>query len=270
MQQKCIFYKDAQISYADYGSNHADTIVLLHGFLESSLIWDDFSKQLSKEYRIVTIDLLGHGNSDCIGYIHSMELMAQCVYQVIEHLNISNFLLLGHSMGGYVALAFAEKYPKYLMGLVLFHSSAMADSRQKKESRLKAIEAAKKNKPLYVTATIPNLFKKENSERFKLEFEKIKVIANNTSIQGIVAALEGMRKRIPRKKVLRKINKPVLFIIGKYDTAVPLNKVVSQLTLASHTEAIILDKVGHMGFIEASTETLLGIQAFASKVFSLS
>jgi pimeloyl-ACP methyl ester carboxylesterase len=265
METKYLLYKKAKIAYSDQGSGNI--IVLLHGFLESSVIWEDFTIDLSKQYRVITIDLPGHGQSESMGYIHRMELMAECVNAVIAHLIVSNFLLIGHSMGGYVSLAIAEKCPLHLKGLILFHSSAMADDKQKKESRLRAIEAAKQNTLLYINATIPNLFKTENLEKFKPQVEKIKSIARSTSQQGVIAALDGMRRRKNRRKVLKSFAHPVLFISGRFDNAVPLKKVLTQLPLAPHTEALILNNVGHMGFIEARAETLLTIQAFASKVF---
>lgn len=263
--EKYITYKNARIAYSDQGNGNA--IILLHGFLESSEIWKKFTDSLSQQNRVICIDLPGHGQSECIGYIHRMELMAECVYQIITQLNIASILLIGHSMGGYVSLAFAEKYPQFLKGLVLFHSTAAADNKQKKESRLRAIEAVKHNPLLYINATIPGLFKAENIEKMAVAVEIIKSEALKTSQQGIIAALDGMRKRKDRKKLLKTLNCPILFILGQHDNAVPLKKVLHQITLAPHTEALILDKVGHMGFIEAPDETLSAIQFFAQKVF---
>lgn len=265
MESNFILYKKAKIAYSIYGNGK--TIVLLHGFLESSKIWEEFIPHLSQKFQVITIDFPGHGQSESIGYVHNMELMASCVKQVVDQVKITEFLLVGHSMGGYVSLAFAEKYASYLKGLVLFHSSSLADGREKKESRLRAIEAAKQNAVLYINSTIPNLFKADNLAEYKPEVERIKSIARETSTQGIVAALEGMRRRKNRNKVLREFKHPVFFIVGQYDNAVPLKKVLPQLAFAPHTEAIVLHKVGHMGFIEAKQETLAAINAFASKLF---
>jgi pimeloyl-ACP methyl ester carboxylesterase len=266
MEKACINYKNARIAYSDMGQGNV--MVLLHGFLESSEIWNKFASQLLKhQCRVIAIDLPGHGQSENIGYIHKMELMADCVKKVIDHLDISDFILIGHSMGGYVSLAFAEKHKSLLKGLILFHSSAKADDKQKKQSRLKAIEVAKQNQSMYVNATIPGLFKAENLEKYKTELEEIKSLAHQTSQQGIVAALEGMRRRKGRQMILRSFNQPVLFIIGKHDQAIPLQKVLPQLTLSYHTEALILEGAAHMGFIEAFEETLSAVKAFTTKIF---
>lgn len=264
--EKYIIYKNAKIAYSDRGEGNV--IVFLHGFLESSKMWDSFTESLIKQYRVIAIDLPGHGRSECIGYIHRMELMAECVQQIIAQSGISDILLTGHSMGGYVALAFAEKYPQYLKGLILFHSTSAADNKQKKETRLRAIEAVKHNYPLYVNATIPNLFKSDNIDKMATAIEVIKADAHKIPQQGVIAALEGMRKRKNRKKILKTFKHPVLFILGHYDNAVPLKNVLPQLTLAPHTEAIILSKAGHMGFIEAPLETLSAIKLFTAKIFT--
>ena len=104
-----IFYKNTKISYSDIGKG--TTIVLLHGFLENKNMWQKFVTDLSPKYRVITIDLLGHGESECLGYVHSMEDNADVVHAVLSELRIRKAIFVGHSMGGYVALAFAELYP---------------------------------------------------------------------------------------------------------------------------------------------------------------
>ncbi|WP_369407157.1 alpha/beta fold hydrolase [Seonamhaeicola sediminis] len=126
-------YKGITIFYTDHGKGSA--IVLLHGFLENSNIWKPFIPQLSKKNRVVCIDLLGHGQTECLGYIHSMELMAEVVETVLKHLKIRRSIFVGHSMGGYVALAFAEKNPDNVKGLCLMNSTARSDTQEKKNKQ---------------------------------------------------------------------------------------------------------------------------------------
>lgn len=105
-----IYYKNTAVHFSDYGKGTA--VVLLHGFLENQTMWDDTVAVLSKKYRVITIDLLGHGLTENLGYIHTMEQMAEAVREVLVHLKVRKSFFVGHSMGGYVALAFAVRNGK--------------------------------------------------------------------------------------------------------------------------------------------------------------
>ena len=130
-----IQFKGAKIHFTD--TRKGRCIVLLHGFLESMEIWNEYVKLLSKRYRVICIDLPGHGKSENIGYVHTMELMADCVKEVLYSLQITKCVMIGHSMGGYVTLAFAEKHERNLRGFALFHSHAAPDSEEKKKTAKK-------------------------------------------------------------------------------------------------------------------------------------
>ena len=150
---KSILYKNTAISYSDTGKGTA--VVLLHGFLENKKMWDDYIPVLSQKNRVITIDLLGHGDSECLGYIHSMEENAQVVRSVLTHLRIRKAVFIGHSMGGYVALAFADLYPNSIKGLVLLNSTAKADSAERKKNRDRAIVAVKQNYGILFGCRLP-------------------------------------------------------------------------------------------------------------------
>jgi pimeloyl-ACP methyl ester carboxylesterase len=107
-----IIYKNTAVSYSDIGKG--STVVLLHGFLENKTMWKDLVPNLSKKNRVLSIDLLGHGETESLGYVHSMEENAEIVKAVLSHLKIRKAVIIGHSMGGYVALAFAEMFPTYI------------------------------------------------------------------------------------------------------------------------------------------------------------
>ena len=141
--QDFIVYKNSRIAFSDVGKGNA--IVLLHGFLENSTMWSNISAELSTKNRVICIDLLGHGNSECIGYVHTMNDMALAVKEVLKLLRLRKYIIIGHSMGGYVSLAFAEKYPKHIKGLCLLNSTAQADTEERKELRSRACKIAKTN-----------------------------------------------------------------------------------------------------------------------------
>jgi len=262
---KQLLYQGHTIRYRVEGSGPA--MVLLHGFLESLEMWDDFVLALSKMNKVITLDLPGFGRTDVFSENHSMELMADVVNVVMEEEQIKHCILAGHSMGGYVSLAFAKKYGEKLKGLVLFHSQAAADDEQAKVNRDRTIDIVKKNHKDFIAAFIPSLFAEQNIEKFKNKIEEARAVSLETSADGIIAALAGMRDREDHRNLLQKLDVPVLFISGKQDSRIPPEKILPQIALPKHSEALILEDVGHMGFIEARKQTLRTLAHFAIKWF---
>ena len=132
-------------------------VVLLHGFLENATMWNSVADSLSKNNRVVCIDLLGHGQTACLGYVHTMESMAEAVAAVLTHLKIRKSVFIGHSLGGYVSLAFAEKNPDNVKGLCLMNSTTRADNANRVELRNRAIEAVKTDYKSLVRLSVLNL-----------------------------------------------------------------------------------------------------------------
>ena len=260
-----ILYKGKKISFADKGAGN--TLVLLHGFLENRSIWDYFSKKLSEDFRVITIDLPGFGGSECLGKIHLMDQMANAINKVLLHLEVKNCLMLGHSMGGYVTLAYAAKYSGKLKGFGLFHSHALADSPEAKLNRNRAISIVKADRGGFIYNFIPDLFAPENVSKYEKEIKKLFDEALLISRKAIIAALEGMKYRTDKLDVLINARVPVLFILGKKDSRIPFEKTLAQAALPATCEILVLDRVGHMGFIEARKLTLKAIEGFARKVF---
>lgn len=258
-----ILYKKIKISYSETGKGSA--IILLHGFLENQRMWKDFLPELSKNYRIITIDLLGHGNTECLGYVHSMEENANMVYEVLRNLRIRKATLVGHSMGGYVALAFAEYYPQMMKGLVLLNSTSRADSDERKLNRERAIKMVKKDYTSFVRLSITNLFSEENREILLEEIEEVKKEALRTPLQGIVASLEGMKIRKNSEALLHFSNYPKLLILGKKDSVLNYNENISQI-INTDVELITFPD-GHMCHIENKLELTAILQAFFKKIY---
>ncbi len=212
---KHTLHKNTKISYSDTGKGTA--LVLLHGFLENATMWDFYIDELSKKHRVITIDLLGHGQTECLGYIHTMEDMADAVQTVLSELRIRKSIFVGHSMGGYVALAFAELYPDHVKGMVLLNSTSYPDSDERKMNRDRAIVAVKQSYTNFIRMSIANLFSEDNRERLTEEIENVKLEALKTPLQGIVAALEGMKIRKDREVLLHLSPYPKLLILGEKD-----------------------------------------------------
>ncbi len=242
-------------------------IVFLHGFLEDHSMWDNFAASLATQYTVICIDLPGFGKSDVFGNHHSMLFMAEKTAEILEQEKIDKCLLVGHSMGGYVSLAFAAHFPEKINGMVLFHSQAAADTAEGKKNRDRTIGIVNSNHSGFISSFIPSLFAEENIERYAKEIDRLKQIALKTPTDGITAALKGMRDREDHRETLQKLDIPVYFIVGKKDSRIPSEVILPQLQLPKNCEAMIMDNVGHMGFIEARERTYLAIEHFAERTF---
>ena len=261
--EKQIKFRGTRLNYVVKGDGPA--VVLLHGFLEDHSIWNGFTGRLSEQYKILAIDLPGFGNSNVFSENHSMPAMAEAVACAMAEEKIDQCIMVGHSMGGYVTLAFADQYPAKLKGFVLFHSQAEADDADGKINRDRTIDIVKKNHKAFITSFIPLLFAEENVNQFRNEITDLQKISSGTSPEGIIAALAGMRDRKDSSELLKQVDIPVFFIIGKSDSRMSLARIMPQLELPKNCEALILDGVGHMGFIEAKDLTYKALEHFIER-----
>lgn len=241
-----IIYKNTKIAYSDSGKGN--TIVLLHGFLENSTMWDFYIVDFVTKYRVITIDLLGHGQTECIGYLHTMEDMAEAVHAVLRAIEVKNAIFVGHSMGGYVSLAFADLYHNFVSGLVLLNSTAYADDHERKINRNRAIKMAQREYNSLVQMSIANLFSIDNRERLLTEIEQTKKEALKTPLQGYIACQEGMKIRKNREKILQNSSFPKLLILGEKDGILNYADNAKQI---ENTQVVLVSLPdGHMSHIE--------------------
>ncbi len=251
-------YKGIKINYNIVGKGRS--IVFLHGFLENSTMWKETVALFSNQYRCISIDLLGHGDTECLGYIHTMEDMAYAVKAVLDHLEESSVILVGHSMGGYVALACAELFPDLVRGLVLLNSTSFPDSEERKLNRSRAINVVKKNPNAYTSLAISNLFAEKNRSKLVKEIEAIKNQASKTPLQGIISALEGMKIRKDRTSVLFNFKGPKIIFSGKKDPVLDHRQSIRE------TEQLQIDLIsfdgGHMIYIENKEKFLSELENF--------
>lgn len=257
-----IQFKNISVSYSDTGKG--TVVVLLHGFLENSTMWNDFIPELSQKYRVITIDLLGHGQTDALNYVQTMEDNADMVLSVLAELKIRKAIFAGHSMGGYVALAFADLFPNIVKGIALVNSTSKADSAERKINRDRAIVAVKQNYASFVRMSVANLFSEENRERLQNEIEAVKLEALKTPLQGIVASLEGMKIRKDREQLLHDGKFPVLLILGKKDPVLNYDENAEQQKHDSVELVTFGD--GHMSPIENRDELLQALMTFFKKI----
>lgn len=240
-------------------------MVLLHGFLEDGAIWNQLAAELRPNFRLIMIDLPGFGRSAGRGYYHTMDSMAEAVMAVVDGLQIQSFHLFGHSMGGYVTLAVAEKWPQRLASFGLLHSTPLPDSAEKLIDRERAIAAIKADLPLFCSITIPNLFAEANRPACLTEIKDLVDQASMLRPRNVVAALRGMMARPDRTHVLVQAKVPCLFLQGDIDPVVPVLVYENLRQLAPKAQFHLLPNVGHMGFFENPKDFNRVVLDFLSK-----
>jgi len=265
--QKEITYKEIRVVYDDLGTGNP--VVLVHGFGEDSRVWDIQAAALKTKCRLLIPDLPGSGRSLKGNQNWSMEELAEVIKAILEAEDINQAVIIGHSMGGYATLAFVEKYPGNAIAFGLFHSSAYADNDEKKTARQKNVDFVRKHGSYeFLKQAIPNLF----GELFK---QKQPDFVNNFIDQykefdpeALIDYTQSMMKRPDRTNVLKTFKKPVLFIAGKNDNAVPFEQTMKQVHLPQLSYIHILEDAGHMGMIEEPQKSTAFLEEFIKAVYA--
>lgn len=260
--QQSFLYKEKKICYHISGDG-ALSIMLVHGFGEDGTIWNKQVEALSKKYKIIIPDLPGSGTSAYNDSLLNIEDFAEVLLAVMADAKIDNTIMLGHSMGGYITLAFAEKYANKLKGFGLIHSTAFADSEEKKEIRQRGIEAiGVYGAYSFLKNTIPNLFGAEFKKENKQAIDHLIAQGAQFSKFALQQYYTIMMQRKDRCAVLKESGKPVLFVIGGDDVAAPPADVFKQVYLPAQSEVAFFEYTGHMSMWEQPIELLKTIECF--------
>ena len=266
--QKIIATLTGTQSYSIYGKG--EPILLLHGFAEDSRIWNEQVNFLKNNYQLIVPDLRGSGASIIGSKPTSVEDFADDIKQILDAENISTCIMLGHSMGGYITLAFAEKYPASLHAFGLIHSSAYADNKEKKEARLKSISFIEEHDPFeFIKTTIPKLFAESFNQQHTKKVEELVEQGKQFSKEALIAYYKAMINRPDRTQVLRKATMPVLFFIGEEDKAVNPQDAIEQSSLPLVCKVKLVKGIAHMGMLEATDELNECIDEFIKTVQQL-
>lgn len=239
-------FKNTPLYYSSSGTGNP--LLLLHGFLESSKIWHPFIPDLSKTRQVICIDLPGHGKSGVVEEVHTMEMMAYGVAEILKQLEVEKISLVGHSMGGYVCLEFLKKFPHMVNKLVLMNSTPEEDSEERKLQRDRAVALITKNKKAYINMAISNLLPTDSRPGLNHSLEDLKREAHNISDQGIIAALKGMKIRTNHISTLTNFNNDKYMIIGERDPVLNFHQTVN-VGIQCGCQ-LILTKTGHLSYIE--------------------
>lgn len=259
---KILFLMEYNSFYKKAGKGK--TLILLHGFLESCEVWNELIEVLEKDFHLIVPDLLGHGKTPATSKVHTMEMMAEQVFSILETEKIEECILVGHSMGGYVSLAFAEKYPQKVKGIVLMNSTPLPDSDEKKANRERVVTVVDNDKTFFIRSSVTNLFSEENKQLMKVKIEEIINVASKTPNEGIKAASLGMKERPNRTLILKSLPAPKHFIIGKKDALIPYEELVTLANEIGATYSLL--EGGHMSYIENKSETISILKNFINEV----
>ncbi len=265
LQQTVTMWKESgnpHIAYQIDGQGPA--VMLLHGFPENSYVWEHQQAFLKAHFQVIIPDLPGSGKAPLTTPL-TMDTMADYIHAILLAENINEVVMIGHSMGAYVALAFAEKYPQLLKGLGLFHSTAAADSEEKKSAMLKSIKLMQQyGSETFLRQTLPNMFSPAFKSRQPERVEAYIKMGMQCRQESLIAYYEAMIQRPDRKTVLQPLQVPVLFIIGKDDNAIPMDSILPQVTLPAVSSIYIFEEVGHMGMWEEFEESNAAVQQFVN------
>ncbi|NLA50351.1 MAG: alpha/beta hydrolase [Bacteroidales bacterium] len=261
--KKSFIYNGGKISYYDEGEG--DVIVLVHGYLETSEIYRSIAQKLAADFRVISADFPGHGGSDMFGETHTMEFMAAVLNALAGSIVEGKIFLAGHSMGGYVSLAFAELFPEKLKGFSLLHSHPFADTPEvveKRKTEIRLINAGKRN--MFFADSISRMYASDNTGKFAAELERSREIAGTIPDRAVISVLNGMMVRPSRLSIMEEGRVSCLWILGVRDNFIDCDQIQGRVRLPGNAEVLVLKNSGHMGFIEEEEEVLKKISEFVA------
>lgn len=266
---KEILFQNNKVFYRVIGTGKP--VLLVHGFGEDGEVWQNQVAFLQDKFQLIIPDLPGSGRSSMDLSTNSgpwtMDRFAEMIKGIADQESLKTFTLIGHSMGGYITLAFAEKYPSYLNGFALFHSTGKADSEEKKEVRKKGIAFIREHGAFeFLKTSVPNLFSAISRDERRELVDEFVAGLSNFSPQPLVSYYEAMMQRPDRTNVLKQTGNPVLFIMGEYDNAVPLNDGLQQCHLPEKSYIHILHQSGHMGMLEEADKSSRMLEEFLLQI----
>jgi pimeloyl-ACP methyl ester carboxylesterase len=247
--------------------NHRGAVVFLHGYLGTLEIWTEIAKAISAYTYVVSIDLPGHGFSASKDSINSMEYMADAINAVRKELGVNRILLVGHSMGGYAALTYAERYEQHTLGVCLFHSTPNADSVEKINARkeeIKLLLSGKEN--VAYRANLAKLFAPQNLERMALVLNHMTRMLELCEPSGIAACVRGMQRRKDKNDFLLRFHKPLLMVFGRNDQYISEQTAKDIAARFSNAQIAWLEHSGHLGFVEEQAEAIEILMKFTRLV----
>lgn len=245
-------------------------LVFLHGYCESHTLWEHFSAELSSDFKVIRPDLPGFGQSALLPKPFTLADVAMRLADWLSSIGVGRCVLIGHSLGGYIALEMARHRPGILAGIGLFNSSAYGDSPEKKENRNKLIDfIAREGVEPFIRTFVPSLFYPARADEHREIIERQRMEGNRTAAQTVMAYAAAMRDRPDGIDVLRKHAATALLIAGEHDQNVPLEKSQEMAALLPPGRAHILPGTAHMAMFEQPLSSLEAVRNFAAEIAAL-
>ncbi|WLR57108.1 alpha/beta fold hydrolase [Mesobacillus subterraneus] len=262
MDSKLARAGSTDISFIDEGKG--DPILLIHGFAGSKKYWEEIIPELTDNHRVIALDLPVHGESGMGKDRYSIEDMVSTIKELLDELGVDKVTFFGHSLGGYITLAFADLYPQHLKAFSLVHSTAHPDSEEAKESReINAKKIQEEGAGPFIEGLSQKLFSPENTEVNAKEIEETIKIGLNTNVEGLISALKAMKDRPGRIKVLEETDLPVLLIAGEQDQIIPPEKTFT--VSRQNIEEKVIKNAGHMSMYEQPGKLVKVMKDFLAK-----
>ena len=249
-QHRTLTVDGRTVHYRDEGRGNTHTVVLLHGFLQNLDVWSSYVLSYMHRLRVITVDLPGHGLTDTFCDVHTMDFMAGIVKEVLNAAGVDQCVMVGHSMGGYVALAFADRYPYTVKGVGLINSHALSDTPEHRGRREEVCQAVQQNRASYIVGFVPSLFDDSRSAALSHDIKDLSDQCLETTTASIIAAQRGMAQRPSRLDVLQQLDVPFYFVYGKNDPRIPVEVALGSAIVAKRPEILLLENVAHMAFVE--------------------
>lgn len=267
-QSKLQLSNGAELAYFDSAPEAASApvLVLLHGYCGSSAYWEAIVSELAPEIRVIAPDARGHGRSSSpADEIYTMELYAQDIADMLDQLQVDHAVMLGHSLGGYITLAFAERYAVRLSGFGLIHSTPLEDSGEAKQNRDKAVAAIEEQGLApFIDGLIPKLFAQHNQNNHQEAIARGKRIGYGTQLEGAIRTAKGMKARVDRTHVIRESKLPVLLVAGANDGIIPVANTFAAAN--EKTTKAELAEAGHMGMMEQPQQLAAVMRRFVMSI----
>lgn len=236
-------------------------LVFIHGHGVDASLWDGLYAVLSSEYPIIKPDF------SSLTRHQTIEAYAEHLYGLLKEAQVDKCVMIGHSMGGYIALAFAETHPEMLLGLGLFHSTAFADDPERQAKRQLAIEKLEtQGSPAFIEETVPKMVAESNLERLAATVQQLIEKGNAIPPEALIAGMNAIRSRPDRTSVVKNAPFPILLIMGKQDNMIPYEKNRELVDMPADGQTVVLENAGHLGMIEQPEEAVQAIQTFLRKI----
>src|SRR5690625_315533 len=251
-------YKNTTIHLDKYGKGNA--FFLIHGFFEERNIWNELIPKLEENNVVICPDLFGHGETPVLSEVHTMEEMADAVAFIMDELKIESASLIGHSMGGYISMAFLEKYPERADRIMLLNSSPKEDSAERLIERDQVIKIVPKHKQIFIKSAVTKLFAEESRIQFEDKLNQRIEAAMKMEVNGILAATKGMKIRKDREWVLKNHTGTKWIVAGEEDALIPIETLKN---IAQNTDTKLVELPGgHMSYIEQREKVIKAIDQF--------